>query len=272
MKVMRPKIVALLLSAFAAVAASPVAAELRHHKTVFDVRFGALTVGSATFDIRFDDKSYSIEARGRTEGVVDVFAPGKGVATSAGAIDKSQVVASRHHVEYKEKKKTETLEMAFAGGAVEKVKFTPEKPARKKGRKWVPIEPEQLKHVVDPASTIVVPVQPGEANDPKAVCNRTFNVYDGTTRYDIVLKYKATRKIRTDGYDGYAFVCRLRYVPVSGHKRGQKNVEYMAANEDIEIWLAPMSAMPFYSPVRIEVPTWIGTVSAMPSYFGNAKD
>jgi len=269
---MRSKIIGLLLPALVSAGATPSEAEVRHHKTVFDVRFGALPVGSATFDIRFDEKSYAVDARGKTEGVVDVFAPGKGRATSEGAIDNSQVVSARHFVEFREKKKTETLEMAFADGAVESVKLTPEKPQKKRGKKWVPIEPDHLRHVMDPASAIVVPVEPGQANDPNAVCNRTFNIYDGGTRYDIALSYKATRKVKTEGYDGYAFVCRLRYVPVSGHKRGEKNVEYMAANKDMEIWLAPMAAMPFYSPVRIEVPTWIGTVSALPSYFGKAPE
>jgi hypothetical protein len=269
---MHSKPVHFVLAVLAIIAATPAMAQQHHHKTVFDVRFGALSVGSATFDITFDEKSYSIRARGKTEGVVDVFAPGKGKATSEGAFDKVQVTAQRHFVEYKEKKKTETLEMAFADGAVESVKLTPEKPAKKKGRKWVPIEPDQLKNVIDPASAIVVPVEPADANDPKVVCNRTLNIYDGGTRYDIVLSYKATRKVKTDGYDGYAFVCQLRYVPVSGHKRGQKNVEYMAGNTDMEIWLAPMAALPYYTPVRIEVPTWIGTVSALPSYFGEVAD
>ena len=84
-------------------------------------------------------------------------------------------------------------------------------------------------------SSVIVPVAWERANDPRAVCDRLLNVYDGDTRYDIQLNYKSTKPIRTDGYRGYAYVCSLRYIPVAGHKKKQRNIEYMSKNEDIEI-------------------------------------
>ena len=261
-----------LVTALLAAAPNPAGAEMQRHKSDFDVVYGNIRVGSATFIVRFDEKNYSVEAKGKTKGIVDMVAPGKGKATSEGLIQATKVVSKKTFVEVTEKKKKATLEMAFDAGTVASVTLTPEKAPGKRGRKWVPIEPDQLKEVIDPASAIVVPVEPKQAADPTAVCNRTFNIYDGGTRYDIVLSYKATRKISTDGYDGYAFVCTLRYVPISGHKRGEKNVEYMSTNKDMEIWLAPMAKTALYSPIRIEVPTWIGTVSAVPRYFGAPEE
>ncbi len=242
-----------------------------HHRTVFDIRFGGLQVGSAQFDIRFDDKSYDLALSGKTAGAADVFVPGNGTAASKGTIDVSGIDALTHSAMYFEqrKKKRSTLDMQIDGGQVVKVAAVPLK--KKTGPKWIQIEPSQLRDVIDPASAIVVPVDAAKAGDPAAVCNRTLNIYDGDTRYDMVLTYKATRPIKTKGYEGYAYVCRMRYVPVAGHKRGQKNVEYMARNKGMEIWLAPMQQSRVFSVIRVEVPTWIGTVSALPAYFGQVE-
>jgi hypothetical protein len=252
-----------------AIAALPANADVRH-KSSFDVKYGGITVGQATFNIDYDEKGYSIDARGKTAGIVDVFAPGKGVARSNGALEPAGVVASKHYVKYEEPEKTSALEIAFAGGAVEKVDILAGKPRNKKSKRWVPIEPGQLKSVIDPASSLVIPVAAAAAGDGAAVCNRTFNLYDGDARYDIALKYKSTRQIETEGYKGAAFVCQLRYVPVSGHRRNEKNIEYMANNKDMEVWLAPISGTPLFTPIRFDVPTWVGTVIAYPTYFGEA--
>lgn len=258
----------------AALVALPVAAmaEMERHTTEFDIRFGALPVGAAQFRISFDDKGYVLNATGKTVGVANLFAPGKGQVDSDGALADGRVIPAHNVVRLKEKKKKSMLEMAFADGAVAEVALTPDKPKKKRGRKWVPILPEQLQSVIDPASGVIVPVAADRASDPRAVCDRTLNIYDGDTRYDIALKYKFTKPVETDGYKGYAFVCQLRYIPVSGHKRKQRNIEYMTDNEDMEIWLAPMARTNVFSPIRIEVPTWLGKVTAMSSYFGASRE
>jgi hypothetical protein len=264
---------AILAGAFFAINSDCVAADSRmsRHKTVMEVRFGILPIGTTTFNIEYDQRHYLLGASGKTVGAADLIAPGKGKARSSGMIDGDKVIATRHFVEYieKKKKKRSTLDMEFDNGAVKSVLVVPDKRKRKKGSKWVELTEDQLRSVIDPASSIIVPVLPEQARDPRAVCNRDLNIYDGDTRYDIRLKYKSTMPISTEGYDGKAFVCQLRYVPVSGHKKNQRNVEYMRKNEGMEIWLAPMEVSNLYTPIRIEVPTWVGTFSAIPSYFGS---
>ncbi len=247
-------------------------AEMMHHKSKFTVRYGSITVGEATFNIAYDDKTYSVDARGKTAGLVDVFAPGKGKARSDGVIEPTKVVAQKHFVEYEEPEKTSALEVAFTDGDVAGVKVLAGKLRKKTSKRWVQIQPDQLKSVIDPASSLVIPVKAEAAGDGRAVCDRVFNVYDGDTRYDIQLTYKSSREISVEGYKGNAFVCQLRYIPVAGHRRNEKNIEYMANNKDMEVWLAPMAGSSFYTPIRFDVPTWVGTVIAYPTYFGNAGD
>ena len=265
---------ALLLATLVLAGSAMPAAALTHHRTEFDVRFAGVAVGKATFDIRFDREGYQLDLSGRTVGVADLFAPGRGAAESSGKIVEDRVRAERHTVIYHEKKKKRpaTLEMTFRDGALDTVKLDPDKRRTKEPPRWVPVTPEQLKAVVDPASGIVIPVPHERATDPRAVCDRVVNIYDGDTRYDIALRYKATKPVETGGYKGWAHVCQLRYVPVSGHRPSQKNVQYMRDNKLMEIWLAPMAATNIFSPIRVEVPTWLGRVVAEPAFFGVVQD
>lgn len=245
------------------------------HETRFAVKFGAVTVGKVTFGVTLDGNDYTFTGNGRTQGLADWFAPGKAVIRSEGALAGNQLNAASHYLSVTENRKTAVLEMAFADGAVRNVSLKPDKRKKKKASKYVLIEPEHLRSVVDPASTMIVPVPLEKANDPKAVCGHTFRVYDGDTRFDMKLSYKTNKPVRTAGYEGNAYVCKLKYIPVSGHKRKHKSVERMAENNDMEIWLAPINGgtkdQSVFTAIRILVPTWIGTFSAEPEYFGPAK-
>ncbi len=60
----------------------------------------------------------------------------------------------------------------------------------------------------------------------------------------------------------------MRYVPIAGHRKNHRSVEYMSKNQDIDLWFAPMEGSRYLSPVRIEVGTWIGNFVASADYFG----
>lgn len=251
------------------------AAEKRH-ETHFNVKFGAVSVGKMVFGVSMKGNDYTFTGNGKTKGLAEWFSPGNAVIKSEGAVEGQALKASSHYLSVTEDKKTAVLKMSFSGGTVQDVSMKPDKRKKRKNKKkYVVITPDDLKNVVDPASTMVIPVPLEKANDPNAVCNRTFRVYDGETRFDMKLTYKANKPIKTKGYDGNAYVCRFRYVPVAGHKHDEKNVERMAANNDMEIWLAPIDGgtkdQSIFTAIRISVPSWVGTFTAEPEYFGPAK-
>lgn len=266
-----------LLSVSLMIGSTAMAAETRQraHETDFTVKFGGVTVGTVTFGVTMDGARYTFTGDGRTQGLADWFAPGKAVIRSNGNVSASRIVADSHFLSVTENEKTATLKMSFKSGDVHQVSLTPQKKKKRKPHKYVTLTEEHLKNVVDPASTMVVPVSLSDAKNPEAVCNRTFNVYDGETRFDIALNYKSNQRISTKGYDGYAYVCQLKYVPVAGHEKKHKSVKRMAANEEMEIWLAPIDGggedQSVFTAIRIVVPTWIGTFAAEPTYFGSAR-
>ena len=61
-------------------------AETVQHETHFSVTFAGLEIGKARFKIEFDDDSYSLEGTGRTTGLAEWFAPGKGEVSSSGVL------------------------------------------------------------------------------------------------------------------------------------------------------------------------------------------
>ena len=255
---------AFLLSGFGSTPEATAA--MNQHRTAFDVYFGLLPVAKATFAYRYDDRRYRIDLNGETVGIAGLVAPGEGRATSNGFIRKRGLLPVRHLVFAKEKHKRSSLVMRFKRGRVDKVSLRPRKDART-GPDYVEIKPHHLAQVLDPASTLFVMLPEGREPGGESVCDRVLKVYDGETRFDIRLTYKRTETVETGGFDGDAYVCSLRYVPVAGHEREHRNVEYMASNEGVEIWMAAMAGDRAFSPIRIEVPTWIGRFRVLPTEF-----
>ena len=253
--------------------AQPVLAEEFKHETRFSVRFGGVEVGKATFKIEFDDLTYSLSGNGRTVGVVDWVAPGKGEFSSNGLLTGDKVEPKLHTAKVVErKKKPETLKMSFTENSVSDVEIQSNKKRKKRiAPKYIPVEAKHLAAVMDPASSLIIPMSGQDAKDGNKVCNQRFPIYDGETRYDIALRYKTTKPVETSGYNGYAYVCQMRYVPVAGHKKDHRSVKEMAENKGMEIWLAPMQGVSVFTPIQIVVGTKYGRVVAQPKYFGAAS-
>lgn len=247
-------------------------AEPKNHETRFSVKFGGVEVGIAKFNIKFDDTSYSLDGSGQTTGLVEWLAPATGKFQSAGAVIKDQLSPKTHTASVKErKKKEESVKLAFENDRVSDIKIKANKKKNRVAPKYIPIEAKHMAAVIDPVSTLVIPMSGQAAKDGKQVCNQVFPVFDGETRYDIKLRYKSTEKISTQGYNGNAYVCQMRYTPIAGHRKEHRNTEEMAKNENMEIWLAPMEGVSVFTPIKIVIGTKYGRFTANPQYFGTAS-
>ena len=232
--------------------------------TKLNANYSGIRVGKITFTIEIDGEDYLLKAKGKTDGVARLFSKGKGSFRSAGRFDGNSVISASHSVEVTEKGKTAKLEMLFDEGNLKNMSSVPKK--KKKSKKYIPVLEEHLQSVIDPASSIVVPTSEN-ASSGRDVCGRTLKVYDGETRFDVVLSYKSTRPISAKGYKGLAYVCKFKYVPVSGHKKGHKSVEIMRKNENMEIWLAPIRGTSIFTPIKIDVDSPVGRFVAFPKRF-----
>lgn len=243
------------------------------HETRFSVKFAGIEVGKAKFNIKFDDISYSLKGSGKTTGLVDWAAPATGSVESSGLMKDNSIKPKIHKASVIEKKKKEeTLLLSFTEDRVSDVKFQTNKPRKKRDApRYIPVTTQHMASVLDPASSLIVPMSGADARDGRKVCNQTFPVFDGETRYDIKLSYKSTKPVETEGYKSHAYVCKMRYLPIAGHKKDHRTVKEMAANKRMEIWLAPMQGVSVFTPIRIVVGTKYGRFDAVPEYFGGAS-
>lgn len=242
-----------------------------NHQSRFVVKAGGITVGEMAFNIISDRKSYTLTGTGETKGIAKWFSSGNAKLSSHGSLTNDIVSAKTHSIVVREGKKTETLNMTLRNGSITSISMKPDKTKKHLKDKYYTISNTDFQNIIDPVSTFVLPVPYEKATDPKEACNHTRRIYDGETRYDMKLNYKKRAKVNTTGYKGWVYVCRLEYLPVSGHKKNNKNVKRMAKNKDMEIWIAPIQATNVFTPIHISVPTWIGRFTVEATYFGPAK-
>ena len=56
-------------------------------------------------------------------------------------------------------------------------------------------------------------------------------------------------------------VCAARYTPISGHRPDSSATKFMAENQDMSVWLAPIEGAHVVVPLHIDVRTTVGMMS-----------
>jgi hypothetical protein len=135
-------------------------------------------------------------------------------------------------------------------------------PQREAGGR-IPVTRNHMRNVVDPLAAIVMLTNVGSANKSgMEVCTRRLPIFDGKARYDLQLSYKKTKTVNTAyGYNGPAYICKIKFRPLAGHKRGDEEANFAANNEGIEIWMVPLGKADLYVPYYVYIPTAVGTAT-----------
>jgi hypothetical protein len=78
-------------------------------------------------------------------------------------------------------------------------------------------------------------------------------------RFDLQLSFNRIEQVHArKGYQGPVAVCGVRFVPVAGHVPDRPAIKYLAAQHDMEIWLAPIAGTRVVVPYKISLPTPLG--------------
>jgi len=221
----------------------------------YDIALAGLTIGNAQVAGAFEGSGYRMDVSARLTGLAGVVTGGMGSARASGAIAAAPQ-PSTFAIATKTTNSGIAVRMALARGTVTQAEITP--PLIDMGDR-VPITPANKRGVIDPASALMMPAQ-GRADpmDP-ANCNRTLPIFDGATRFDVVLSYGETRSVAKPGYSGPVLVCNARYTPIAGHRPDRPGVKFMEDNREMSVWLAPVEGTRVLLPVRIAVRTTVGT-------------
>ncbi len=219
----------------------------------YKLSFSGFDVGVYRFDVRFANGAYDATSKADVSAFFGAF-KWSGNFSGHGALEPAGVRPAAFEMSYKSKKKVTSVKIGFADGAVNAVALVPNKPPPPE---TIKLKPEDLKNVFDPmaASIAMSDATPADA------CNRTIPVFDGKARYDLRLSFKRREPIserQASGQPKELVVCRVKYVPVAGHKPKDFTDPWIDYN-NIEIALRPVPKVGIYVPYRVTIPSPIGS-------------
>jgi hypothetical protein len=246
------------LAMFAAMLAlaGPAAAQGRL-EAHYDVTLAGILIGTGAWTIEVLDDQYSAAANGGTTGLLKTFAHGTGTGTSQGRVVNGALIPANYTATISSSKKSETIHMSLAGGNVKDFVIEPTPPV---DAKRIPVTDAHKRGVFDPMSATLLRV-PGNADPlgPEA-CHATTGIFDGRMRYDLRLDFKRMDTVKSEkGYHGPAVVCSIYFSPISGYVPDRYAIKYLAAQRNMEVWLAPIAGTRVLAPYRLTIPTPLGT-------------
>jgi len=243
------------VTAIAAAAGDPALAQGRLDAR-YAVTLAGVPVGKGAWVIDIAENQFTAAASGATAGLLRVFASGQGSGASRGLIVSGNPVPASFAASITSDKKTEEIRMTLGSGDVKDFAISPEVPV---DPERVPVTDAHFHGVSDPMTGTLIRV-PGTGNPltPQA-CARTTPIFDGRMRYNLQFAYKRMEQVKADkGYEGPVVVCAVYFIPIAGFIPHRASVKYLAAQRDMEVWLAPVANTRVLVPYRISIPTPIG--------------
>ncbi len=226
---------------------------LRAH---YSVTLLGLRIGDLYANGSLQPQNYRMDLSAHLTGLAAMVSNVKMALASTGAMTKKGAVApSTYATSAENSNETRTLRMALAAGTVKGIEISP--PIEFRGDR-VPVTEANKRNILDPTSALIMPVPVKDALVGPSACDRTLPIYDGYARFDIALHFQGVRDVQVAGYSGPVSVCSARYHPISGHLVNSRSTAFMAQNEGIEVWLAPIEHAHVVVPLRVVMPTMTG--------------
>lgn len=235
---------------------------------VYKVRFAGMPLGNFRIASNVSGDQYSLSGQAKLTFLTGMIFELKGGSASSGTVSEAGPNPAAFSFSFKTKKGQGNLVMKFSGGAVSHVAS---QPPLKPSPKAVPVTAKHVTGVLDPLTALFFAAKATRPGQHSSVCDRRLPVYDGLYRFDLQLSHKQTvrvvKKKNKGGYAGPAVICRVKYIPVAGHRPHASNTVYMQQTDDIEVWLIPVPDGRTYVPYHVSIPTPYGTAQATSTAF-----
>lgn len=225
----------------------------------YEASLAGIVVGKGGWSIDIADDQYSAAASGGSSGLLKTFAGGSGTGASQGRVVAGNLIPSSYSATTTTAKKSEAIRMALANGAIKDFAIDPEPPV---DPDRIPVTDAHRRGVLDPmtGSLLRVPGS-GDVLSPDA-CRTTTAIFDGRIRYDLKLDYKRMETVKAEkGYRGPVVVCAVYFAPIAGYIPDRAAIKYIAAQRNIEVWLAPIAGTRVLVPFKMSIPTPLGTAT-----------
>jgi uncharacterized protein DUF3108 len=223
----------------------------------YEVTLAGIPVGKGTWVIDISDDQYSAAASGGTTGLLKAFASGSGTGAAQGRVVNGALVPITYSATTTSSKKSETIRMALSGGNVKDFAIDPAPPV---DPDRIPVTDAHRHGVFDPMTGALLRVPgTGDPVSPEA-CHATTPIFDGRMRYDLKLDFKRMATVKAEnGYEGPVVVCAIYFAPIAGFLPDRAAIKYLAAQRNMEVWLAPIAGTRILVPYKMSIPTPIGT-------------
>lgn len=221
-------------------------------QATYDVDFNGLNVGTFDFSSSQNGATYTLNGSGKLSLLLGAF-KWKGESQAIGLMTADSPKPQSFNFGFSGSTKGGSTRMSYTGDTVSSVLHEP--PAKiKEG--VVPVQQQHLIGVLDPLTAILA-LTKGTTGNP---CQRRIAVYDGKARFDLLLSPRGQVQLaekKPSGQPGTGYVCRVKYVPIAGHKVDQET-RFMAGSDGIEVILRPIPSANVFVPYKITIPTGAG--------------
>lgn len=220
------------------------------------VSLAGVNIASVAISFKDDGNNYEIDMGAKVAGVGSLVASGTAAAGSSGQSGNGSLATKDFSLETRSKDKGFNVAIQFASGNA--VGFQVDPPLVNNIDR-VAIERKHLRAVSDPVGAFILK---GDALSPE-LCNRRLKVFTGIERYDIAMSFAQaqTATSKRTGYQGPVVLCKLQYIPISGHFTTSEMTTYLANSDRILIWYAPLGTTGYFIPYRVLLGTDAGDLS-----------
>jgi hypothetical protein len=237
--------------------------------TTYDINFSGFNIGEFRLNANLDGSEYNLAATASISVLGGVLFEWKGKTTSSGHINRGPRPYG-YTFGYRTADKGEDIDVKFSNNTVREIAVNP--PQRSSGMR-VPVTRQHMRNVIDPLSAALILSNVGSYKTGHSVCDQRMPIFDGKARYDLVLSYKRMKRVRTNlGYRGPAYVCKVKFIPIAGHRPSSTDSKYAARTEGMEIWLIPIKQAELYIPYYVHIPTPMGPASLTASNYDVTVD
>jgi hypothetical protein len=224
----------------------------------YSIRYLGLPVGNLDTVKTFGISTYETGLDARVVGIATILSDFRMTMKSHGVIRKNVVQPTNFVAEEVNSGISQSMQLVLVGGSVRSTEISP--PIKDLDQR-VPLVDENKRNVVDPVSSLILPLASGQDPFGPSACDRTFHIFDGFARSDIALEFVGTEDVNTDGYTGKVSVCSVRYFPIAGYRQAAAMTKFMQRNAHMEIRLAPIPGLQQLFIVSATIPLPVGTAS-----------
>lgn len=222
-------------------------------QAVYRVEFNGFDIGTFEFNANVNGATYALTGDAKISALLGAFR-WQGATRASGALAGDAPKPAGYTFDFATSSKTGSIKMGFAAENVTSLAHVPpyfQPPG------IINVREQHLKGVLDPLSAVMAISRSDNANP----CGRRLSVFDGKQRFDLMLSFRRQERIseqRPSGQPGVAYVCKVKYTPIAGHKVSEET-RALAMSNDIEISLRPVPSANLFIPHSITIPTGAGT-------------